>query len=315
MKYFTIYFDSSESPDLIETNKSILNPERFRAAERKLVFEMVHTTLARKFLTRVHDCLARNRGTGGSREILYNYYIKRDMGHVLNAKRDLNLTIEKINAIGEVSIPDSLRIDECGHALESEKLNKLHLVFETMKKQDFSSEKQVTRLLWRINNLLHLLEAAASMTREALVPNCLIVGFIPAAYDVLLEPEDYGTFELPRENDLYLDYGTIGKDLLDCFFTNDLELVRGGGVSQQRHLQPGFRVDLGNKSESSKSMRKRYDAWLRENRISEHLDLRDPIYAPGRALLGKLVEPDLTGKDWREFFDRDYAMAGFAVSN
>ena len=59
----------------------------------------------------------------------------------------------------------------------------------------------------------------------------------------------------------------------------------------------------------------KYLQWLGRNKVGMHLDLKNPIYTPGRAPLGRLVEPKIKNiNEWFQKWDKNYCFAGIFFS-
>jgi len=116
-------------------------------------------------------------------------------------------------------------------------------------------------------------------------------------YSIPMEPEDYKHFTYQKPKGwLELDFGTVGKDLLSCSWTDDIELVKKGGLSQQVFHHPWVAygwVHFENDIHHTNNLDTEYLKWIEDNNVGDYIDLEDPKYTPGRHMLGQCINIDI----------------------
>ena len=65
-----------------------------------------------------------------------------------------------------------------------------------------------------------------------------------------------------------------------------------------------------NEIEKNKLTSERYARWIKKNEIEKYVDLSNPIYNPGKPLLGVMIEPHIEDGNLFNYWDKDYWMSG-----
>lgn len=233
-----------------------------------------------------------------------NYYPSPNDAYLKQAREEMNQTISELVDLG---YPDSLyNLELSGDDQEQEKLNQLHFFFESevIKIDEFSENYDLKRhALERINNLVHFIEPNERMWSD--------FGFVIRKglfYEdsgfVKLSPADYEYFRNPQGGELVCDFSTIGKDLQSCYITNDIELIKNKQVKQQEYLTDYlFLLFNSSDMEQTKSidqLREPFYKWCEENNVGDYIDYKQPMYNPGRHILGSSDDNIITSEDFYE---------------
>lgn len=136
-------------------------------------------------------------------------------------------------------------------------------------------------------------------------------------YDMV--DEDYEHFTLEKNGqDLFLDFGTVGKDLYSCSTTNDIQLAsEERQVSQQ--ITYNTWVHYNWETRDHKKSLDTYNKWIAENNIKDNIDLSQPKFTPGRHPLSNelISHPDM--KDPKIFYNnivkRTPIIDGFVITD
>lgn len=254
---------------------------------------------------------------------VYDVYMHPTEERILESYRVMNQQIDYINncAYTKNCINTNLKLNENNLAwAETDKLNRLHEDFETIMKdltdrrnaKELSIPEEEWKALWlalqSINLIVHYNEKITGSIPSYLAK---VEPFYFTALkweetansEVRLEPEDYRDFTLEENpGDLWLDFGTVGKDLFHCFCTNDLELVQQQMVSAQWELKPWVSYLWSRRTASdAQKFAGEYFKWIQENNLSQYIDINDPKYTPGRHRLGNCISHDFSNS--QEFYD------------
>ena len=256
---------------------------------------------------------------------IYDVYRNLTESSVLESRQEMNRIIEFLNASDDTwfTIPTDLKLNEVDLVdTRLKNLNELHDHFETrmeeLEEMTMSGKvkPEVSSLLWdklqSVNLLVHFNEKLGN--NESLDYTKGIISEqesyftslkfdSPTHSDTFLEPADYKHFTMQRDyGPLMLDFGTVGKDLLTCSVTDDIELVHKNMVSQQIELNPWVSYDWTKCSEAEwQDAMKLYNDWIETNNVGNYLDLELKKYTPGRHQLGNCISHDF--KTPGEFVD------------
>ena len=255
---------------------------------------------------------------------VYDLYTHTTEERILESYRVMNQKIDYVNCSKYTNslISNNLKLDENNLSwVEIDKLNRLHEDFETIMK-DITDRRNAKELhipedewkeLWlalqSINLIVHYNEKITGSIPEYLAR---VEPFYFTALkweetansEVMLEPVDYKDFTLEEDpGDLWLDFGTVGKDLFHCFCTNDIELVQQQMVSAQWELKPWVSYMWSKRTaEEAKRFADQYRAWIETNNLAQYININDPKYTPGRHRLGKCISHDFS--DSQEFYNQ-----------
>tara|TARA_B100000427_G_C15492112_1_gene588120 strand:+ start:397 stop:1419 length:1023 start_codon:yes stop_codon:yes gene_type:complete len=232
--------------------------------------------------------------------------------NVQTIKKEINKVIRELEN-QKYPIDKNLILDESLSIIsdiEMYKLNCLHEYFEDNTTENIDHDIFV--LLEKINQYVHELEKPSIDNRAFFSIRKLTSNkhFNYPSYQ--LADEDYNTFEIVRSGYLYLDYATVGKDLPNCFSTNDIELVSKKKVSPQMHCKPNvqfcfsdeksIRSDIPIDAIKNRQYLDYYN-WCETNNVEQFYNYKLPIHNLGRALLGKMKQ-HITYEDFKDQFKK-----------
>jgi hypothetical protein len=232
----------------------------------------------------------------------YNFYPTIDESMFIAMKKRMNWIIETIKTMDDMpNVDESLVLNENSLDVEILKLNALHLYFEDTsnmpeinKSASYCQHKETYIYLEEINQLVHSMEKWKEP--EILEFNGTIRVRDEKFTTLPLTDEDYNNFEIQiKWGDLKLDYYRIGKDLQTCYATNDVELVKTKGLSQQNTVHTCFEIRCddsegvyyGDEKHNEMMMN-----WIETNNLSDCYDFNLPMFTSGRVKLGEI---DMTG--------------------
>lgn len=242
-------------------------------------------------------------------EFIYDVYRSLDAKTMLESRAEMNRIIDKINLNLEkiywFSIPKELKLNVTNITdTRIKNLNELHDIFETrmdeLKDKVPFYEHEKRDMVWNdlqsINLLVHFNERNVTNDSEAKDRQTYFTSLkFEPPYNTKqtwnLVGSDYKDFTLVRPyGALTLDFGTVGKDLFTCSVTDDIELVHKDMVSQQWELNPWVQFDWFRCTEQDwEDQMVLYNKWIDDNNVGDYLDLRNPIYTPGRHQLGHCI--------------------------
>jgi len=256
--------------------------------------------------------------------INFNTYTSLTAPEILEKQKIMNEVISKINAIryDDWIIPDNLVLEYNGNDAQVDKLNALHRFFEdcsyyimTKRMLPDSDEKFFDRLfdlLEKVNYLVHRMEGGATNNS-----NDFLVFRNASSFEkenCRLSDEDYNMF-VPMTDSLsngvlFLDYSTVGKDLEQCYYTNDIELIQDKELKQQEYVNPAFNFTFNemtliptekDESQTIRTIRNAKNQWCEENDVGDYYDYWLPKFNFGRIKLGKCIDEKITGtKEYRD---------------
>lgn len=253
--------------------------------------------------------------------MIYDVYVNPTVHNVLQSRSLMNSTIDWLNQCAHTAnrFSTDLMLDPTN--LENthiDRLNRLHELFETemdrltnlIESQTLIIEQSEWNQLWMklqtVNMIVHFNEKlnaapAGQSIREFLQdqPSQYFTALKweePHNSFVGLEPSDYQHFTLCEPaGTLWLDFGTVGKDLYHCYCTNDHELIQQRMVSPQRELKPWVSYGWEQRSDQhAQETLAAYEHWLNKHYYDSLLDVHNnPQYTPGRHPLGQCVSHDI----------------------
>lgn len=234
----------------------------------------------------------------------YNYYPPVNDQMCSIARQEMNTVIDDINKIG-ITISEDLKLsDTDSTAVEYDKTNKLHFIFEknfvklVRTEPDFAEK---FTLLEKINHIVHYIERAHQLLHMESNDFALSIRPCTLAHEEIktpLEDIDYENFVFPTAGDLSLDYSTIGKDLYSCYITNDLELIKKNEVKPQKFLTEFIFLQFDTLNNATKF--NNFYKWCEQNEVDKYIDYKLPVHRPGRHILGRIDQPIYTYKDFYE---------------
>lgn len=205
---------------------------------------------------------------------------------ILQRKKELNNLLIKLDIKEEYCLTENLDPE---HHL----LNQLHYIFE---KEVVKHKRGSQFRNWyeELNAAIHNIEnlgndnAAYFVIRTVIQPKNIRTYKPQWKIWPQLTLEDYKDFTTPQGGDLCLDFSTIGKDLFAAVITNDIELVKNKGLSQQTNFTDNTACCWENYFIEDAD--KKYYEWCDNNNVSDYYDISSPLYNPGRHILGKNVQ-------------------------
>ena len=246
----------------------------------------------------------------------YNLYKNStDKERFFKLKIELNSIIQKINTeIDELpDIDKSLMLDTTSLDIESAKTNELHLYFEDKSNKIIEGGRKyksgIYELLEDINQLVHSIEQYPPKVKDKeffctlrIYPDDIIP--VPT---VPMTNEDYENIcKNPTWGNLVLDYFRVGKDLNHCYHTNDLELIKTKGLSQQNTVHTCFELvfDDWRPDKELDDYEKSYRKWIEDNNFKQYYDTDLPMFNIGRVVLGKIDMAGTTEEEIQNELDK-----------
>ena len=256
-------------------------------------------------------------------QLAYDVYREPTEDLLISSRVAMNSIIDKFNNINNnwFNIPDSLKLDTQDiNNVCQEKLNKLHDLFEnnlpvlfqlhhetSLPKglefhQAYQDFQTINMLVHYNEKIFQLIGTDANECRDNLKKlhkqyftalKLVWDGPYDDIYKLDMQPEDYKHFTVHKPKGwLELDFATVGKDLVSCAWTNDIELVKNNACSQQLYMYPWvaygwthFENDIHHRN----NINDRYSDWITRNNVGQYIDLEDPRYTPGRHMLGQCI--------------------------
>jgi len=262
-----------------------------------------------------------------SLQLAYDLYREPDEHLLLNSRRQMNSIIDKFNATEGMwfSIDEKLKLDtlDINNVLQ-DNLNTLHDLFEnnlpalySLRDAELLPEhidfQQCYLDFQTINMLVHynekIFQFIGKDTEECRENLKLIhkqyftalklvnTAHTENLYKLALEPQDYKHFTVHKPKGwLELDFGTVGKDLVSCVWTDDIELVKKNACSQQLYYYPWVSygwLHFENDVHHRNNIDTVYSNWIKDHDVGKYVDLDDPRFTPGRHMLGQCISHDI----------------------
>jgi hypothetical protein len=255
--------------------------------------------------------------------IEYNVYETVTSGQRLLLQQEMNEVIDSINEFNfnpEWKIDNNLKLEVTTEDIQEYKLNALHRRFEDisydikpLRSEISENYNDLYNLLEKVNWLVHRMERHPSTDNRKWIltvirnETCLsdVENILP------LDENDYENFDITGQfGKLYLDYCTVGKDLVNCWGSNDVELIKAGEVKQQTHAKPAINFSFHNAGipmilKRGKMVENtdfttyegwvtRLHAWCEENNVGDYIDYKHPMYTYGRMVIGTCININTT---------------------
>ena len=261
-----------------------------------LYYAIIDTPHARQFMTNLGKC---NTHIDTNRYAFdWNMYPTYGHDEYLELKQYMNDTICILQDMPiQYTISDEMKLDLSSTDTEIDKLNALHLMFETvsveLRKIDFFAFETAYPYLEMINQLVHTIERG--IQSETSLFNVIRIEEW-SRHRTLLTDTEYETFDATKQSgDLVIDYGTVGKDMSVARSTNDIGLIINQELKQQEYNHAMFTTYFGPTHVNENAIVKQNE-WCEENNVDiQYPDYKDPKYRPGRMRIGRLV--DITCED------------------
>jgi len=276
--------------DFFSTNILKIDPEYLPINEHSniLTYELNNHYLTKRFIEAFLKTQAQNLFQDDVAIYNYNYYMNASHEKVKLAKLAMNETIEEINLINQFQFDTNLKLDpDNPQDAEYDKINELHFRFEMELVKLLPNTPNADRLwylLEKVNNLVHFIERVEQNDKTPPYFMMSIRAKSKKNNWYKLQPEDYLNFQYYQAGDLVADFSTVGKDLWAAASTNDMELVRRKECKQQEYITEYAFIPFNTDNTNFTN----FWRWCEENNVSEHLDLSDTKFLPGRHVLGRL---------------------------
>tara|TARA_R110000822_G_scaffold310550_2_gene443971 strand:- start:740 stop:2929 length:2190 start_codon:yes stop_codon:yes gene_type:complete len=256
-----------------------------------LCYAIIDTPHSRQFMTNLSKC---NTHIDTNRYAFdWNMYPTYGHDEYLELKQYMNDTICILQDMPiQYTISDEMKLDLSSTDTEIDKLNALHLMFETvsveLRKIDLFAFKAAYPYLETINQLVHTIEHG--IQRDTSLFNVIRVEG-NHMHRTLLTDAEYETFDATKQGgDLVIDYGTVGKDMTAAWSSNDTDLIITQELKQQEYNHAMFATYLGPTELNENNLAYQYK-WCEENNVAMYYpDYKDPKYRPGRMRIGRLVD-------------------------
>lgn len=324
--YYTTNFTEVTTPIHLLDSEFMLN----QPGTQVVTWQLNDLPLTKKFATSHINTLKHFiDNQNNSFNYAYDVYSNPLEEPILQSRQVMNNIIDEFNNVewGWFKISDDLRLDPDNiNNAKIKALNTLHDLFEDNlpilieknKAQDLPEDVDFDT--WynnfqTINMMVHYNEVLTQYVgvdndhcRQLLAEafpkyfTSLKVNYQPGLdndtiYDIKMEPEDYADFTYIKPKGwLELDFGTVGKDLWSCAWTDDIELVQKGKLSQQTYRHPwvafGWLHHIGDIHHQN-NLTDKYNKWIEDNNVGDYIDLNDPQYTPGRHILGECISHDI----------------------
>ena len=313
-------------------------------------WELNDLPLTTKFAENFLDTMCRGLQSN-SLQLAYDLYREPDEQLLLKSREQMNSIIDKFNTTEGMwfSIDEGLKLDtrDMNNVLQ-ENLNTLHDLFEnnlpllySLRDQKLLPEhidfQQCYLDFQTINMLVHYNEKIFQFIGKD-VDECRenlklihkqyftalkLVNTVHNEhfYKLALEPEDYKHFTVHKPKGwLELDFGTVGKDLVSCVWTNDIELVKKNACSQQLYYHPWVSygwLHFENDIHHRNNINDVYSNWIKDNDVGKYIDLEDPKFTPGRHMLGQCISHDIdNAEDFRKtIIEQTPVIAGICITD
>ena len=302
-KYINVYFTSIPNPELIqlntETNELLVdtNSDYYHDASANsyvLKYKLRENETIDKFLNLTEPILQNT-----NYRISYNNYESYGYDSQLEARRELNNLIDRINQNNWLTISDDLKIDVSSEDTQHEKLNELHFLFEKKRvlvADALSENRSLINALESLNQLIHQCE-------NGLIDDKRVYQVLRLDQQndiqVKMEDDDYNRMRLHQFGTVQLDFATVGKDLGDAFYANDIDLVRNREIKQQLYITPYISLVFDGDSDEDgyKAASDDYKEWCINNNVGDYYAFTLPKYNLGRVILGDWVDKDTKNID------------------
>ena len=244
--------------------------------------------------------------TGHNRDVWYSYRYRLELFKSNLMQDFLDSRVKMNELIDYLNIDSNLKLNTTSIFEDVNKLNRLHEIFEEQvlvnwdrvhrKEITIQQHKPINEAWEAVNYIVHMNERTQLLqegqtdeeynnilSKDFYYATAMAMEYIPPGglqndfQHWPMQDEDYKDFTVERTGqDLLLDYGTVGKDLLACYTTNDVELAsKERKLSQQITYNPWVMYEW----EQTKIDLDDYNKWLKDNNIEHY---KDPKFTPGR---------------------------------
>ena len=332
--YYTTNYSQAPVYEQVVDHEFMLN----QPGSQVVTWELNDLPLTQKFMWNHKRTLQEYKtDTESKLNIATDVYSNPIEDAILKSRTQMNIIIDKFNNLewGWFTIPESYKLDDVNiNVVKIKELNALHDLFENNlpilsdKHQQGSLPEDVDYDEWynnfqTINMMVHYneklfqyIDENNEACRQSLAKahnhyfTSLKLNFKPSKaperyYNMEMLTEDYTYFTYQKPKGwLELDFGTVGKDLLSCSWTDDIELVQRNACSQQLYHHPWVAfgwIHFENDIHHRNNLDYQYNKWIEENEVAKYLDLNDAKYTPGRHMLGHCISHDFDNP--KEFMD------------
>ena len=236
-----------------------------------------------------------NKNKENNLSFYFNYIKKKNDNELNSLINDLKNNIKKINSIYDKKI---LEVNSFNDLIKNEEiLNTLHEDFQDycFRFDNSNQEKPDNQLIIR-NGILHanFLELNINIHRcESVVRNndnsACFIRFNSNEFEQELKIEDYFLFEPELDwGMLYLGYNTIGKNFYNCFFDNDINLIKQKKIKPQKKFSSEFLMNFKDLKKNSNIKLKFYKWWTDNNLTKYYPDINIKDFDFGFIPIGHL---------------------------
>ena len=302
-KYLNIYFSNKENPNLEQqlesTNELVIKPSS------NYYIGLINSPDVYKFSYRLRDTITTEKfkevfeevSLVSNKNISYNIYETRTIKSIKEIKNELNDLIDYINTKKYFQITDSLKVDIEATRVESKKLNTLNQIFEEEKalyvEYDDTDDLDIYKTLNKLNQLITKCKHNSDIDKRLYqVFRIYSKNSNPRTKMTEVDYNQLGQYEFGT---LHIDYGIVGKDLYECYITNDIELIKSKQASQQEYIIPWISTSFmeGVDDEQFNRMVDDYHTWCEINEVTKYgYDYTKPMFNIGRLVIGDLVDKE-----------------------
>jgi len=223
------------------------------------------------------------------------------------AKMDMNVEWAKLKEYATIcNLPISDNYD-------AKVLNDLHRDFHA----NVEPSNNVSINFAEVNTQIHLVETIASVQNNGVTNYRWTPKFGGYQYNENMhftEPLDYTDYQYFREptyGTLMMGYNTVGKNIGNCAFDNDIDTVKQFMVRPQVHASCEFVANLNKPSYVDIRYWRAFDSvsftekWVKENKLESYIDMTLPYNRVGSqfAEIGKIINP-LTDDELEYVFEQ-----------
>jgi len=239
-----------------------------------------------------------NKNIKSNHEIFFNHrkiFNEEELNNIFNM---LEINIKNINEIYDRKLKTISSFNDLIDNQNS--LNDLHEEFEFFGYRFDNIDKEENKEILKneflkeqflkLNNSIHNLESIIRSKNKDC--NCLI-DFYPQKIFEELKIEDYFLFTPQMKwGNIYLGYNTLGKNWLNSFFDNDMDVIKRKKIASQKRFAAECFINFSNPNINeniSTIINYQFYNWWKKNNVSEYypeLSLRD--YAFGYIHIGSV---------------------------
>jgi len=338
--------------------KNFLDPEALLAEPESTIitWQLNDLPLTKKFIDNfiksIHhvDLTGNTIKTNLQKCFITDIYASPTEKEILDSRKLMNSKIDYFNSFTDLyfTIPENLKLNEQDiNDVRVQNLNRLHEIFEDacnvvynedvfipdgLNRDSLLDDLEELNILVHYNEqvfaytgkdreeCLELLSLQDTQFHTSLKTICQVHEDDEGkVYALAMEDQDYEHFTINKPKGwLELDFGTIGKDLLTCMWTNDVDLIKSGKLSQQTIHHPWvsygwlypnkFHIEITNN---------RFKDWVEKNNLRDYIDIDEPMYKLGRHILGVCISHDIDNAEdfYEQIFSKTPQIYGVCITD